>query len=220
MQLKLERLEHQRAIERERQRIARDIHDDLGANLTQIALLSELAQADLQQPQLATAHLNRIFTTARNLARQLDETVWAINPANDSLENLAAFLSKFAQDYLSVAGIRCRLDLPETLPHVSLTAATRHNLFLSAKESLHNVVKHAHATQVRLRIRLEDSNLILSIEDDGQGLPPVGGCDAAPGNDGLINMEKRMVEVGGQFQRESKPGQGTTVTLTLPGVSN
>src|ERR1043165_2576281 len=133
MQRKRERLERQRAVEQERTRIARDIHDDIGASLTQMALLSERAQADLAQPGLARVHLDQIFTTAHGLARQLDEIVWAINPTHDTLEEFAAFLCKFAQDYLGAASLRCRLDVPETLPARKLSSAARHALFLCTK---------------------------------------------------------------------------------------
>ena len=218
LQSRLEIHERQRAIERERARIARDLHDDLGANLTQIALLSELAKADLAQPELARTHLNQIFTSAGALARQLNEIVWAVNPANDTLEQFTSHLCKFAQDYLSLAGIRCRLDFPEFVPHYPLPSPERHNLFLAAKEALHNIVKHAQAGQVWLRLRLDADVLTLLIEDDGKG------CDAETvtvtpvgmGGDGLSNMQKRMEQFGGRFAQQSRPGSGTTVRLVLP----
>src|SRR5437879_915624 len=122
MQARLEILERQRALERERARIARDLHDDLGASLTRIALLSELAKADLHQPELARTHLDQIFTTVGVLARELNEIVWAVNPANDDLEHFTDHICKFAQDYLSLAGIRCRLDFPDSVPAYPLPA--------------------------------------------------------------------------------------------------
>jgi len=109
LQRRMELLEKERAIEHERARIAKDMHDDLGTNLTQIALLSELAQSDFSEPEQARDHINQIFTTARTLTRSLDEIVWAVNPANDTLENFLIYICKFAQDYLRVADIRCRL---------------------------------------------------------------------------------------------------------------
>ena len=123
MQAKLELLDQQRAVALERTRIARDIHDDLGANLTQIALLSELAQTDLDQPEQAKSRLEQIFTTAGAVTRQLDEIVWAITPANDTLEQFASYICKYAQDYLRVAGIRCRLDVPDSLPKRPMSSA-------------------------------------------------------------------------------------------------
>jgi signal transduction histidine kinase len=215
---RLEILEGQRAIEGERARIARDLHDDLGASLTQIALLSELAKADLAQPELARTHLNQIFSTAGGLARQLNEIVWTVNPANDTLEQFTSHICKFAQDYLSLAGIRCRLDFPEFVPNCPMPSPERHNLFLATKEALHNVVKHAQAGQVWLRLKLDAGVLTLLIEDDGKGcdaeaitVTPIGMV-----GDGLSNMQKRMEQLGGRFAQQSGPGSGTTVRLVLP----
>jgi signal transduction histidine kinase len=218
VQSRLEILERQRAIERERARIARDLHDDLGASLTQIALLSELAKADLAQPELARTHLNQIFASAGGLARLLNEIVWAVNPANDTLEQFTSHVCKFAQDYLSLAGIRCRLDFPESVPNYPMPSPERHNLFLATKEALHNIVKHAQAGQVWVHLKLDSDVLTLLIEDDGKGcgaetvsLNPIGMA-----GDGLSNMQKRMEQIGGRFARQGRPGSGTIVQLVLP----
>jgi signal transduction histidine kinase len=214
MQMQLELLNQQRAVELERSRIARDIHDDLGANLTQIALLSELAQTDLAQPAQARSHLEQIFTTAGAVARQLDEIVWAITPANDTLEQFASYVSKFAQDYLRVAGIRCRLEVPESLPKYPMSSAQRHDLFLAAKEALHNVVKHAQADEVWLRLKIDQGALALEIEDNGNGLGPR--AETGLRGHGLANMQNRLRHVGGTFEQQSRPGSGTLVRLALP----
>jgi signal transduction histidine kinase len=214
MQMQLELLHQQRAVELERSRIARDIHDDLGANLTQIALLSELAQTDLTQPAQARSHLEQIFTTAGALARQLDEIVWAITPSNDTVEQFASYVSKFAQDYLRVAGIRCRLEVPESLPRYPMSSAQRHDLFLAAKEALHNVVKHARADEVWLRLKIDRDALALEIEDNGKGLAER--ADAGLRGHGLANMQNRLGHVGGTFERHSRPSLGTLVRLALP----
>jgi signal transduction histidine kinase len=218
MQARLEMVERQRALERERARIARDLHDDLGASLTQIALLSELAKADLAHPELATAHLNQIFTKTGVLARQLNEIVWAVNPANDTLEHFTSHICKFAQDYLSLTGIRCRLDFPESVPNYPMHSTERHNLFLTVKEALHNIVKHAQAGQVWLRLKLEPGVLMLLIEDDGRGwdADTLSGTPGHPTGDGLSNMRKRMEQLGGHFAQRTKPGSGTSVRLQLP----
>jgi signal transduction histidine kinase len=213
MQMQLELLNQQRAVELERSRIARDIHDDLGANLTQIALLSELAQTDLDQPAQAQSHLEQIFTTAGAVARQLDEIVWAITPANDTLEEFASFVSKFAQDYLRVAGIRCRLEVPESLPNHPMSSAQRHDLFLAAKEALHNVVKHAHADEVWLRLKIDKNVLTLEIQDNGKGLAERAGAHAR--RHGLANMQNRLRHVDGSFEQQSRAGLGTLVRLAL-----
>jgi signal transduction histidine kinase len=214
MQVQLEQLNQQRAVELERSRIARDIHDDLGANLTQIALLSELAQTDLAQPAQARAHLERIFTTAGALARQLDEIVWAITPANDTLEQFSSYVSKYAQDYLRAAGIRCRLEVPESLPKYPMSSAQRHDLFLAAKEALHNVVKHAQADEVWLRLKIENGSLALEIQDNGKGLGEHAKAGAR--GHGLANMQNRLRHVGGTFEPLTRAGLGTLVRLTLP----
>ena len=214
MKMQFELLDRQRALELERTRIARDIHDDLGANLTQIALLSELAQTDLEDPTLARSHLKGIFTTAGAVARQLDEIVWAITPANDTLEQFTSYVCKYAQDNLRVAGIRCRLDVPEPVPDYYMTSAQRHDFFLAAKEALHNVVKHAHADQVWLRLKVEDGALVLTIEDNGKGIDKRS-VTAATGH-GLANMRNRLKHVGGIFDQKSEIGLGTSVRLMLP----
>ena len=211
LQRELKRLERQRTVEQERTRIARDIHDDIGASLTQMALLSELAQADLAQPDLARVHLDQIFATAHGLARQLDEIVWAINPAYDTLEEFTVFLCKFAQDYLAAASLRCRLDVPETLPPRTLSSAARHALFLCTKEALHNIVKHAAAGEVWLRLQADHAGLALLIEDDGIKLS-LGG----PAGDGLGNMKARMKDMGGEFTQRGGRDRGTVTKLTLP----
>ena len=165
---RLERLEWQRVIERDRGRIARDIHDDLGAGLTQITLLSELARRE--SPHEMEAHLVQISDTARELTQAVDEIVWAVNPRQDTLDGLVNYICQFAQEYLTVAGILCRLDVPGHLPPLPLSADVRHNLFLAVKEALNNIVKHAQAREVRLRLIQEHGRLTLVIEDDGRGL--------------------------------------------------
>jgi len=218
MRSQLELLNRQRTLERERTRIARDLHDDLGASLTRIALLSELAKADIHQPELARTHLDQIFTTVSGLTRELNEIVWAVNPANDSLEHFTDHICKFAQDYLSLAGIRCRLDFPETVPAYPMASPERHSLFLAAKEALHNIVKHAQAGQVWIRLKLEQGLLLLLVEDDGKGWDTEILTAASPtvAGHGLANMQKRMEQLGGRFAQESKPGKGTIVRLELP----
>jgi len=218
MQTRLEETERQRAVERERTRIARDIHDDLGANLTQIALLSELAQTDMDDPGQARTHLRQIFSAARSMTRQLDEIVWAVDPANDSLEETISYICKFAQDYLGLAGVRCRLEVPETVPRLPMSAAERHNLFLVVKEALNNIIKHAQASEVWLRIKQETDALLLLIEDNGRGFAEeakAGSTVTGVGGHGIQNMKQRMAQIGARFEQQSEPGKGTRVRLIL-----
>ena len=205
----------QTALAEERNRIARDLHDDLGASLTHIALLSELAQVDAREPDQARVHVNEIFDTARNLTRSLDEIVWAVNPANDTVEKFAAFVSQFVQHYLRPAGVSCQLDLPDELPARAMSASLRHNLFLVVKEALHNVVVHAAARSVRFSLRLDENRLGLWIVDDGRGFDMQTELARPDCGNGLLNMRKRISDLGGTFELHSVPGTGTTLTVTV-----
>ena len=206
-------LEQQTALDKERARIAKDIHDDLGASLTQIALLGELAQQDSLSPDKASERVGRISTTARQAIRSLDEIVWAVNPRNDTLAHLIDYTGQFTLDYLRLAGIRCRLDFPEQAPPRQVSTDARHNLFLAIKEALTNIVKHAQATEVWLRISAEPDTLRIVVEDNGRGF------DGAPQDafaEGLRNMRQRLAELGGRCELESRPGTGTKVNFELP----
>jgi signal transduction histidine kinase len=219
LQLKLERLERQRALERERARIAKDIHDDLGASLTQITMLSQTAIHQLEQPQQAAQHLRQIFGAARASTRALDEIVWAVNPRHDSLDSVATYIVKFAQDFLGTTGVRCRLEMPLQLPAWTLTAEVRHNLFLAYKEALNNVIKHAEAREVRISLTLLPEGFSLCVADDGRGfdfqkLSENPRPDRLGGN-GLDNMRRRLDEIGGLFEVQSEPGRGTRVQFQV-----
>lgn len=216
----VERLERQRALERERARIAKDIHDDLGAGLTQITLLSELARTD--PPHEAERLLQQISETARELTHAMDEIVWAVNPRNDTLDSLTGYLCKLAQEHLAVAGIQCRLEIPASLPPLPVSSEVRHHLFLATKEALHNVVKHARAAEVRLRMELRESSFTLAIEDDGRGFAAEGRTESTSGDPsrsaghGLDNIARRLAAVGGRCAIRSAPGRGTCVELHVP----
>ena len=219
---RLEQLERQRALERERARIARDIHDDLGASLTRISLLSQSVRAELDDHQAAAVDADQIYSTARELTRAMDEIVWAVNPQHDTLDSLVAYLGRFAQNFLGTAGIRCRLDVPLHLPPWPLTSEVRHNTFLAFKEALNNVVKHAQASEVRISLELRPDGLMLVVADNGRGFawgPHTGalGADGSRpgGGNGLANMQKRLEEVGGFCGWNTAPGEGTRAQLVI-----
>lgn len=217
MRRELERLERQRAIEHDRARIARDIHDDLGAGLTQISLLSDLALED--RPEEARARIEAIAETAGELTHAMDEIVWAVNPTGDTLDSLWDYLSHFAQEYLDTAGIHCRVDSPEPVPPMLVPAEVRHNVFLAAKEALTNVVKHSGAGVVRLRLEPGDRRFEIEIRDDGGGLPgpsTAGAGGPAPGR-GLRNIAERMAAVGGSCEiADGAPGTRVRLSVKLP----
>jgi signal transduction histidine kinase/ligand-binding sensor domain-containing protein len=227
MRRKLERIERQREIEQERARIAHDIHDDLGAQLTRITMLSESAHGELDDPKQAADDLNDIYDTAREATKAMDEIVWAVNPKHDSLESLASYLEKFAIDFLRAANTRCRLDMPSRFPAWHLTSEARHNLFLAYKEALNNVAKHAGASEVRITLTLEESAFELDIEDNGRGFDPqnfktnsTNGTERLATGNGLESMDRRVRDIGGRCEIRSAPGDGTKVkfqlTLKLP----
>src|SRR6185436_14351532 len=136
-------LRQQEALEKERARIARDLHDQLGANLTQVALLGEMVETDKEEPSEVETHARQISSTARETTRALDEIVWTVNPSNDTLDGLINYLCKYAQEFLALAGLRYRLEVPSQLPAIPISPEVRHNVFLAAKEAVNNVVKHS-----------------------------------------------------------------------------
>jgi len=211
----LESLRQQEALEKDRARIARDMHDQVGASLTQLSLLGELVESDKEAPDEIEAHARQISQTARETTRALDEIVWTVNPSNDTLDGLITYVCKYAQEYLAVAGLRYRLDVPTHLPDTTISPEVRHNIFLASKEAVTNIVRHAQASSVRVRLHLEPHRFTLEIEDNGRGL---AGMDpkAAQSRNGLHNMRKRMEDIGGGFSIGPAPEGGTVIHLSAP----
>jgi signal transduction histidine kinase len=207
---RLEALERQRAVERERMRIAQDIHDDLGANLTRISLLSESALGKLANPSSAAPDIDRIHQTAHDLTCALDEIVWAVNPRHDTLNSFVNYLTNYAEEALEPAGVRLHLDVPLSLPVWPLKVEVRHNLFLAAKEALHNVIKHANASELRLSLQLTASSFVVELADNGRGITP------GAGRHGLWSMTKRLEDIGGTCQIDSSSGRGTRIIFLVP----
>jgi signal transduction histidine kinase len=208
-------LHQKELIEKERARIARDLHDQIGANLTQVALLGEMAELDRELPGEVEEHARQICATARETTRSLDEIVWAVNPSNDTLEGLANYAGKYAQDYFALAGIRYRAELPTQLPPVAILPEVRHNVFLAFKEAVNNVVKHSRATEARVKLELGPEQFILSVADNGCG---VGEVSPQTLRNGLKNMRRRLLDVGGEFVLSPGPAPegGTVVQLKVP----
>jgi signal transduction histidine kinase len=195
----------------------------LGASLTRITMLSQSARGETELSATVASNLERIFGTARELTLAMDEIVWAVNPRHDRLDSLANYLSRFAHDFLSTAEIRCRLDMPVQLPSLPVAAEMRHNLFLAYKEALHNAVKHAAATEVRVELKFAADTLTLVVADNGRGLPPGEApgqspvnADGFPHGNGLANMQRRMGEIGGECKIRCELGRGTDVSFIVP----
>jgi ligand-binding sensor domain-containing protein/signal transduction histidine kinase len=200
-------------IEHERARIARDLHDQLGANLTQITLLGEMAEMDKSEPAEVEDHAKQICDTARETTRALDEIVWAVNPSNDTLEGLTNYACKYAQDYFALAGVSYRAELPANLPPTPILPEVRHNVFLAFKEAVNNVVKHAGASEARVKLQLEPDKFILIVADNGRGLGDLSGKSL---RNGLKNMRKRLADVRGEFDIASSPDGGTVAKFIVP----
>jgi signal transduction histidine kinase len=211
MRREMVRLNHQRALEQERLRIARDIHDDLGARVTQISLLSAMAHDNSSFPEKARVDFDRISKMSRELVSALYETVWAVNPENDNLEALGNYLCQTVNQLCERTQLRCRFHVLDLPPEVQVSSQTRHNISMAVKEAVHNIVKHARATEVTMRITFEKDFLNVSIQDDGVGFQP----DGKAGGNGLSNMKERLASIGGACFIESKPGRGTTVQMRL-----
>jgi ligand-binding sensor domain-containing protein/signal transduction histidine kinase len=214
------RLEHQRDLERDRTRIARDIHDHIGSGLTRINLLNELLLGD---PACALPQrVAQITSVTCELMGAMDEIVWALNPKNDTLDSLISYLSDFAVEYLRAAKIVTRINVPSPLPAWQLTSEVRHNVFLAVKEILNNIVKHSRAGEVCLTLKLGAGPAAIEIRDNGRGFQvasvpldmPIGAAHST-GN-GLDNLQKRASSIGGECLICSAPGTGTSIELTIP----
>jgi signal transduction histidine kinase len=208
-----EQIERQRALEEERSRIAQDLHDDLGATLTEIRFLSAVESRDALVPQATRLQLSEVSEKSRQLVSSLDEIVWAVNPANDSLPSLGSYLRHIAEEFFRNTPMRCRLDVDQSLPSVPLTSEVRHNLYLAIRESLNNIAKHSQATEAWLRIHWRDQTLHIVVEDNGCGFSRL---DVVPAGNGLPNMRRRLEKIGGRFECDTQPGGGTVCRIYLP----
>jgi signal transduction histidine kinase len=214
MQRQLQLLHQRHAIEKERGRIAKDIHDDLGSSLTRIMMLGERVEEGLGKHEDVGPHINKIVSSARHTVQSLDEIVWAVNPENDTLNGLLEYLGHYADEFFENTDVNCRLELPVEPPAFSLPAETRHNLFLVVKEALNNALKHSGASEVRIEVSLENELARIVVEDNGKGFA-LEGPEAAHRGNGLGNMRKRIENLGGQFEMTSAPGRGTALKCVL-----
>lgn len=202
------------ALEEERKRIARDLHDDLGSTLSEISMLCSIAQSS-KNP---SAELSKIESRALRSVEALEEIVWSTDPKADSVQNFVEHASRFAEDFLYAARIRLDLIKPSVVMAETLQAGVRHNLYLAFKESLNNVFKHAQADQVNIRFDLTPEHLSIRVSDNGQGNCPslVNGNTGHSRSHGLRNMSSRLESVGGLVCIDSQPNRGTTICLQVP----
>jgi len=208
-----QRAERRREIEQERARVAHDLHDDLGAGLTEVNMLSSLAKSPMTTAEEKQRYLEDLTKTAERMVTSLDEIVWAVNPRNDTVASLAGYFGAYAQRLLDLAAVACGLDMAEDLPDYPLDPKFRQELFLAFKEAVTNVVRHSAATRAWLRIAVVDSQLVVEVTDNGPGFDLQA---RRAGADGLANMNERLKSLGGDCDIQSGTKNGTTVRLRAP----
>ncbi len=217
---RLNRLEQERVLERERTRIAQDLHDEMGAKLCRISFLSEHARRDSISPAEMQEQIKSISDDSREILHSMDEIVWVVNPQNDTLEHATSYLAQFAQDYFSMTGVECDLVVPAQMPPHPVSSQVRHHLFLAVREALANILKHSAATRAKISITCEHGSLEICVADNGKGFDSktqmAGGSHSGDTHDGLRNMTKRITDIGGQCTVASAAGSGTTITFLLP----
>ena len=208
-----QRVEHQRTMEQERARIAHDLHDELGSGITEIGMLAARAKSAAAPDEKRNRYLGQVGDKAREMVTALDEIVWAMNPAHDSLTSLISYFCLYADRFLGLANITWRLEGPAGPADHVVDSRHRHQLFLAFKEALHNVVRHSGATEVRLTVQVVLGELHLNISDNGRGLAVSARTEEM---DGVDNMRSRIEKLGGRFEIAGAAGQGTTVRFQVP----
>lgn len=210
-------LDQEMSLRNERDRIASEMHDDLGAGLSTIRFLSLAAKEHEADPAKA-ARIDKIATHAAQVMEKMADIIWVMNSRNDTLENFAAYLRRYAGELLETHGIQFIFENPGGLPDRKLSGELRRTMLLAVKECLHNVIKHANATEVKLLL-VSNGQLEISVEDNGKGLPahltPRFGTALDPlTSNGLHNIRQRMEALGGRAIFDSGPG--TKVSLQIP----
>jgi len=221
LQRRLRQLEQERALERERARIAQDLHDEMGAKLCRISFLSEHARRSQEVSPELQHQIVSISDVSRDVLHSLDEIVWAVNPQNDLLENVASYIGHYAQEYFQETGIECKVDIPERLPQYPLSSQLRHHLLLAVHEAFTNVLKHSRASEVSVFVLYDGSALEIAVADNGVGFDSsvidAGAMDSAATNcNGLRNMSRRLADIGGRCFINSRPGRGVAIRFVLP----
>jgi signal transduction histidine kinase len=212
--LERQKIEQQRLMEQERARIARDLHDELGADITEISMLATRVRNGGDNSDEGQRCLSQLTDKSRQMIAKLEEIVWATDPRHDSLGALVDYFTFFADRFLGLANIKLTFDTSAEATGLTVEARARHQLFLVFKEALANIVKHSHATAVQIAVRIEAGALQISVTDNGTGL---GEPDPTAGaHEGLTNMRRRVEKLGGQFTISSAAGQGTTVKYSVP----
>jgi signal transduction histidine kinase len=209
----LREAEHRHAVDRERLRISRDMHDEIGSSLTQVAILSELAKQRSGDPAEVARLTARIGEISGQALDEMGEIIWTMNPKNDNLASFASYVRQHAVEYLDAAGIRAVVDFPDDPPPLTMNAEQRRHFYLLIKEALHNIVRHAGARTVQFRMQQEGNRLTVEISDDGRGFDPV---TSPGGGNGLPGMRRRAETLKGELVVDSSPGKGVRILFSAP----
>ena len=214
-------LEHSEEMSRERMRIAQDMHDEIGSKLARISYLSEGVKTELKGVYANVRVVDALANTSRDLLRSLDQMVWAVNPRNDSLEQLALYLCRYATDFFQDTAILCELQVPQKLPAAAVSAEVRHNFLLAFEEVLTNVLKHSGANRIVVKLQCGAGFAQLEVVDNGHGFNPANPADTSNSRSarvghGLPGLKRRLQGLGGECRINSATGQGTTIVLRIP----
>jgi signal transduction histidine kinase/ligand-binding sensor domain-containing protein len=209
---RLRLLEKQVAVNAERNRISADMHDEIGSGITHIALLSELIQTQFKDATELKKDIKVIATSARRLVQTISEIIWALNPQNDTLENLLAYTREQSQQIFESLDVRFTICFPETVPYCKLSNAERRNLYLVTREALNNAMKHSGATDIYLKLLITEDKFCFTVTDNGSWIITKS---VKAGHNGLSNMKKRMDDIGGGIEWIQLE-EGTSVNYSLP----
>lgn len=204
------RLQARLSIQEERNRISRDLHDDLGSSLGAISLLSDLVLSKAGNKGLHT-EVRKIADSAHELSEKIHEIIWAANPQNDTLERFVSYLHQYAASLLEDGHYDLRAQIPRDIPPVTIAGDHRRALFLGYKEALNNIIRHANATLVEIHFVCSENSIEIYVRDNGQGFQL---SEIKHAGNGLTNMQKRMEDIGGAFSLQSSES-GTTVVFQL-----
>jgi signal transduction histidine kinase len=160
----------------------------------------------------AAERMESIAGKSRTLVKALDEIVWVVDPARDTLASVVRYLASFAEEYLAGMNITCRVQIPNVFDDRPVSGQVRHHLFLAIKEALNNTVRHGRASEAGFRVRVQEDRLFISITDNGSGFDPSGQFRGH----GLANLRERLEQIHGRFEIDSAPGKGATVRLQVP----
>lgn len=208
MRLKMER---QIAVEQERKRIARDMHDDIGSGLSELGLIAELTKQKLKGVR-AKESIEKLIRSSREISGKLRELIWTVYAQNDTLERLISFLHAYASDFFENSSVECSAILPNSTPHCIITGQKRHMILMAFKEALNNVIKHANAHSVKISFEYKTPYCLILIQDDGIGFNT--SILESPVGYGLSNMHARMADIDGASTITSGK-EGTTVALSF-----